>query len=58
MLADQPTNKIERGFTLIELMVSLSIFAILSILAYGALKSVLDTRTQGNQHMDNLTRVE
>jgi general secretion pathway protein J len=58
MLADQPTNKIERGFTLIELMVSLSIFAILSILAYGALKSVLDTRTQVNQHMDNLTRVQ
>lgn len=33
-----------RGFTLLELIVVLGIFAVLSVLAYGGLNSVLETR--------------
>lgn len=34
------------GFTLVELLIALSIFAILSVMAYSGLNSVLDTRRQ------------
>ncbi len=33
----------ERGFTLLELMVALALFAVLSSLAYGGLRQVMDT---------------
>ena len=35
-----------KGFTLLELIVVLAIFAVLSVLAYGGLSSVLTTRTR------------
>lgn len=35
-----------RGFTLLELIVVLAIFAVLSVLAYGGLSSVLSARTR------------
>ncbi len=35
-----------RGFTLLELLVAIGIFAVLSVLAYGGLRSVLDARAQ------------
>ncbi|MGH8772628.1 MAG: PulJ/GspJ family protein, partial [Burkholderiales bacterium] len=35
-----------RGFTLLELLVALAIFALLSAIAYGGLNAVLDSREQ------------
>lgn len=34
------------GFTLLEVLVALAIFAVLGVMAYGGLETVLDTRTQ------------
>ncbi|MEJ2644531.1 MAG: type II secretion system minor pseudopilin GspJ [Gammaproteobacteria bacterium] len=34
------------GFTLLELLVALTIFAVLAVMAYGGLETVLDTRAQ------------
>ncbi|MGA7800016.1 MAG: type II secretion system minor pseudopilin GspJ [Gammaproteobacteria bacterium] len=34
------------GFTLLELLVALTIFAVLAVMAYGGLETVLDTRSQ------------
>jgi general secretion pathway protein J len=42
------------GFTLIELMVALFIFAIVAMLAIGGLRSVLHTTTTINQHNQRL----
>jgi general secretion pathway protein J len=41
-----------RGFTLLELIVVLLVFSIMSILAYGGLRSVLDTRVGVEAAMD------
>ncbi|MDY6943030.1 MAG: type II secretion system minor pseudopilin GspJ [Pseudomonadota bacterium] len=35
-----------RGFTLLELVVALSIFAVMAVMAYGGLNGVIDGRTQ------------
>lgn len=35
-----------RGFTLVELMVALAVFAVMSAMAYGGLSSVIEARTQ------------
>jgi len=40
-----------RGFTLLELLVSLSIFALISVSLYGSLSSMLDTK----QHLESET---
>ena len=40
------SSKQYQGFTLIELLVALSIFALLSVMAYGGLNSVLTARKQ------------
>ncbi|MCQ8131101.1 PulJ/GspJ family protein, partial [Methylomonas rivi] len=32
------------GFTLLELLVAMAIFAIMAVMAYGGLKTVIDTR--------------
>ncbi len=46
------------GFTLIELIVAIAIFAVLSALAYGGLTSVLDTRAQVTAHAARFTRIQ
>lgn len=38
------TRRVARGFTLLELLVALAIFAVLATIAYGALNSVLAAR--------------
>ncbi|MGH8720277.1 MAG: type II secretion system minor pseudopilin GspJ [Burkholderiales bacterium] len=49
-----------RGFTLLELLVALAIFALLSAIAYGGLNAVLDSREQltlANQKWRDVTLV-
>lgn len=47
-----------RGFTLLELLVALAIFAVLSVLAYGGLRNVLDTRAQVEVEAARLTALQ
>lgn len=48
----------EHAFTLIEVLVSLAIFAILAALAYGALSQTLDSADMLNERMDRLQALQ
>ncbi len=48
----------EAGFTLLELLIALAIFAILSSLAYGSLSSALFAREQSQQRTEDLARLQ
>lgn len=50
--------KTQRGFTLLELLVAIMIFAIMSALAYGALKQALDTREYADKQVQRLAEVQ
>lgn len=47
-----------RGFTLFELLVAMSIFAIISYMAYSGLRNILDAREQTNRSADRLGEVQ
>jgi len=47
-----------KGFTLLELLVAMSIFALLSIMAYAGLDTVLNTRRVLEDNMDRLSEVQ
>ena len=51
-------RKIAHAFTLIEMLVSLAIFAILAALAYGALSQTLDSTELLNERMDRLQAIQ
>lgn len=42
----------QRGFTLLELLVAMAVFAVVAMMAYGGLRAVLDSR----QHTDRASR--
>ncbi|MCK8517028.1 type II secretion system minor pseudopilin GspJ [Methylonatrum kenyense] len=46
------------GFTLIELMVSLAIFAVVSVIAYGGLRLLIDNRVLVESSADRLDAVQ
>lgn len=48
----------QHGFTLLELVVALGIFGLMSVLAYGGLNSVLQTREQVNESMERLADLQ
>ncbi len=47
-----------RGFTLLELLVALALFAVLSVLAYGGLQSVLRAKTESETHSAELIALQ
>lgn len=47
-----------KGFTLFELLVAMSIFAIVSYMAYSGLRSVMDARTQTDLASDRLAELQ
>lgn len=47
-----------RGFTLLELLVALSIFALISALAYGGMNRVLAQRVQTEEKADKLQKLQ
>jgi general secretion pathway protein J len=51
-------RKKQHAFTLIEVLVSLAIFAILATLAYGALSQTLDSADLLNNRMDRLQAIQ
>ena len=48
----------QKGFTLLELLVALGIFAILAAMAYSGLNSVMMARQVTNQHADRLSQLQ
>ncbi|MDJ0807234.1 MAG: type II secretion system minor pseudopilin GspJ [Gammaproteobacteria bacterium] len=48
----------EGGFTLLELLVAITVFSILSTITYGGLKTVLDAEQQTRKHLDRLSQVQ
>ncbi|MEO5573336.1 MAG: type II secretion system minor pseudopilin GspJ [Gammaproteobacteria bacterium] len=46
------------GFTLLELLVALSIFAVLAAMSYGGLRSVLDTRERTERQAAQLAELQ
>lgn len=48
----------QKGFTLLELMVAMSIFAVVSLLTMGGLSSVLDTQEHTEKNMQRLSRFQ
>lgn len=51
-------RKITQGFTLLELLVAISIFGLLSVIAYSGLNSVLNTRQALDEHMERLAEIQ
>jgi len=51
-------NRKSRGFTLLELMIAISIFSIVSLLSMGGLSSVLDTQKHTEENLHQLTRIQ
>lgn len=47
-----------RGFTLVEVMVAMAIFAVLSVGVYRVLSSMVDTQTRVTEHADNLRAMQ
>lgn len=47
-----------RGFTLLELLIVMAIFALMSVMAYGGLNSVLKTRTRVEQSLDRTAALQ
>jgi general secretion pathway protein J len=48
----------DRGFTLLELLVALSVFALMSVMAYGGLRAVLDARAVTDQAAERLAQLQ
>ncbi len=48
----------QRGFTLIELIVAMAVFAVMSTMAYSGLQSVLDARARTEQHAQKLAALQ
>lgn len=48
----------QRGFTLLELLVAIGVFAVMSVMAYGGLKSVLDSRAHTDAQAKRLAAVQ
>lgn len=46
------------GFTLIELIVALAVFSVLSVMAYSGLQSVLDARAKTEEHAKRLEALQ
>ncbi|MBF0128022.1 MAG: type II secretion system minor pseudopilin GspJ [Magnetococcales bacterium] len=49
-----PPPVVPRGFTLLELMAALAVFAVIATMAHGALHTLLETRRAGERRMEAL----
>lgn len=59
----QPTHRVPalatgRGFTLLELLVAMTVFSVMSVLAYGGLRSVLDASEASELRAERLAQLQ
>lgn len=52
------SSGLNNGFTLLELLVALSIFSILSVMAYGGLQTVISTKQSSQQAADRIAELQ
>lgn len=52
------SRPLARGFTLIEIIVVLAVFGVFSVMAYGGLKSVLDSRAAVERSLDRSAGIQ
>lgn len=48
----------QQGFTLIEVLIAMAIFAILSVMAYGGLEQVIKNRSQTEEALQRLRQIQ
>lgn len=48
----------QQGFTLLELLLAITIFSIIASFAYAGLKVVLDTKQQTDEHLERLSKMQ
>ena len=51
-------NKSSRGFTLLEILIAMAIFAIMSVMAYSGLRVLLDARTATSLRSERLAELQ
>lgn len=51
-------KKLQRGFTLLELLVAMAIFAVMSVMAYSGLRSMIDTREHVEKEAEKLAEMQ
>ena len=49
---------LKRGFTLLELLVALSIFSVLSVMAYGSLQTVISTKQSTEKSANRISEIQ
>ena len=49
---------LKRGFTLLELLVALSIFSVLSVMAYGGLQTVISTKQSTEKSAERIAEIQ
>lgn len=57
-MTNMPHQFHHRGFTLIEVLIAMAIFAILSVLSYSGLQSVIDSKTQTEAQLERLQALQ
>lgn len=58
MAAQRQTLRYRAGFTLLELLVAMAIFALLSVMAYAGLSTVLTANQVLEAHMERLSEIQ
>ncbi len=54
----RPISSRQKGFTLLELVIAIGIFALMSAMAYGGLNSVMNTRAYADVQADRLAQLQ
>jgi len=57
-IKNKPQYKVSQGFTLLEIVVAIGIFAIMAAMAYSGLNNVLIARQQTDAHSQQLQKVQ
>lgn len=54
----QPHKQPDKGFTLIELLIAISVFAVMSVMAYGGLSQIIENSKHSKVELERLQAVQ